>query len=132
MEISAIPGIKLRKKMYCQLRVSVMKPPTAGPIDGANVAVIPNIASPIGCLDLGSMVRMVEKLMGMSTPPVKPCAARHTIMVGRSCANPHNIEKIMNKAALKVMYTRRENTWESQPVRGIVTISAMRYAVEIQ
>ena len=54
-----------------------------GPIAGANVAEIANIASPIGCFAFGSSVMISVKAIGISTPPVKPCTARSTIICGR-------------------------------------------------
>ena len=58
-----------------------------GPIAGANVADIANMASPIGCFDLGSIVRVMVNASGISTPPKKPCIARSTIICCRSWAN---------------------------------------------
>ena len=43
-----------------------------GPIAGAKVAVRANSASPTGCFAGGSMVRMMVKAIGISTPPEKP------------------------------------------------------------
>ena len=71
-----------------------------GPIAGAKVAEIANIASPIGCFAFGSSVMMSVNASGISTPPVKPCTARSTIICGRSCASAHAAENTRNRKAL--------------------------------
>ena len=71
-----------------------------GPIAGAKVAEIANIASPIGCFAFGSSVMMSVKAIGISTPPVKPCTARSTIICGRSCAKAQAAENTRNRTAL--------------------------------
>ncbi len=51
-----------------------------GPIAGAKVAESANSARPIGCFERGSMVTMMVKAAGISTPPVKPWKARRMII----------------------------------------------------
>ena len=71
-----------------------------GPIAGAKVAEIANSARPIGCFAFGSNVMISVNAIGISTPPVKPCTARSTIICGRSCASAQAAEKARNRTAL--------------------------------
>ncbi|MGY4296716.1 hypothetical protein ACVWXN_004811 [Bradyrhizobium sp. i1.4.4] len=71
-----------------------------GPIAGAKVAEIANSASPIGCFAFGSSVMMSVNAIGISTPPVKPCTARNTIICDRSCASAQAAENTRNNVAL--------------------------------
>ena len=78
--------------------MSVSQPPMLGPIDGANIAVRPNIAKPIGCLAGGSICSTAVKPSGMSAPPKKPWPARKAIMLPRLHAEPHRTENTRNSA----------------------------------
>ncbi len=71
-----------------------------GPIAGAKVAEIANSARPTGCLAFGSRVMIRVKAIGISTPPVKPCTARSTIICGRFCASAQAADRIRNSTAL--------------------------------
>ncbi len=71
-----------------------------GPIAGAKVAVNAKSDNPVDCFDGGSVVSVIMKESGISTPPLKPCSARYTIIVGRSVAVAHSAEKPRNRAAL--------------------------------
>ena len=71
-----------------------------GPIAGANVADSANSARPTGCFARGSSVMMSVKAIGISTPPVKPCTARSTIICGRSCASAQAADRTRNRTAL--------------------------------
>ncbi len=71
-----------------------------GPIAGANVADNANSARPTGCFAFGSSVMISVNAIGISTPPVKPCTARSTIICGRSCANAQAIDRARNSTAL--------------------------------
>ena len=71
-----------------------------GPIAGAKVAEIANIARPIGCFAFGSSVMISVKAIGISTPPEKPCTARSTIICGRFCASAQAAENTMKREAL--------------------------------
>ena len=97
-----------------------------GPIAGAKVADKANMARPIGCLARGSMVMMMVKASGISTPPVKPWNARSTIISPRLCAKAQATEKSRNKAVLTSRNLRIENTRDSQPVSGMTMISGIR------
>ncbi len=97
-----------------------------GPIAGAKVAERANSASPIGCFGFGSSVMISVNAIGISTPPVNPCIARNTIICGRFCAKAQATESSRNRTALVSRYLRIENTWASQPLSGITTISATR------
>ncbi len=81
-----------------------------GPIAGAKVADRANIARPTGCLLRGSMVMMMVKAAGISTPPVKPWNARSTIISPRFCANAQATENARNKAVLTSRNLRIEKT----------------------
>ncbi len=74
------------------------QPPTVGPIDGAKVAVTPNIAMPIICCDSGRRVRTMTTAVGTRAPPVKPWPARNTIIWLRFVDSAQAIEKPMNKS----------------------------------
>jgi hypothetical protein len=78
----------------------VSQPPTVGPIDGANVAVSPNSAMPIGCCDFGRRVRTMTMAVGIRAPPVKPWPARNRIIWLRSVDSAQATEKPTNKSVL--------------------------------
>ena len=71
-----------------------------GPIAGANVADNANSARPTGCFAFGSSVMISVKAIGISTPPVKPCTARSTIICGKSWAKAQAIDSSRNSTAL--------------------------------
>jgi hypothetical protein len=73
-----------------------------GPSVGASVAVMPNSARPMGRLFNGSLRVTSVIAIGIITPPVKPCAARNTIMLSRLQAMPHKVLKIRNSATLVI------------------------------
>ena len=64
-----------------------------GPIAGAKVAERANMAIAMGCFALGSIVMMIVKAIGISTPPKKPWKARSTIIWPRLVAKAQAIEK---------------------------------------
>ena len=71
-----------------------------GPMAGANVADTANIARPTGCLSRGSMVSVMVKARGISTPPKKPCSARSTIICSRLPANAQATDMTRNITVL--------------------------------
>ena len=71
-----------------------------GPIAGAKVADSANSARPIGCFAFGSKVMISVKAIGISTPPVKPCSARSTIICERSWAKAQATDSAKNRIAL--------------------------------
>ncbi len=72
------------------------------------------------------VVEITVRLMGMSTPPVKPCPARKAIISPRLWDTPHRPEKSRKRRTLPTRYQRTEKTREAQAVSGIVMISPMR------
>ncbi|OIQ63475.1 hypothetical protein GALL_549850 [mine drainage metagenome] len=67
--------------------------------------------------------------MGIIEAPRRPCNARNTIMLWMFQDRPHSILARVKPAADAVKSQRVENTLVSQPDSGIMTISAIRYAV---
>ena len=88
-----------------------------------------NIAIPTACLLGGRCVRITVNDNGMSTPPVKPCNARNTIIMVSEWAWPQQTENTIKRTVFTSRYFRRENACASHAVSGITTISATRYAV---
>ena len=64
--------------------------------------------------------------VGISTPPVMPWPARHRIISVRLSRMAHRIEKPMNIIELIDRKRRRPKVRASQPVSGMMMISAIR------
>ena len=68
----------------------------------------------------------VVNTVGIIEPPRKPCSARNAIMLWMSQAQPHNRLVMVNPTAEAQNSQRVDMTRDSQPDRGITTISAIR------
>ena len=81
-----IPGITLTRNSQCQLRCSVIQPPSVGPIEGASVATMP-IATCCSMERLGpNSVKAAAIVVGIIAAPRKPWMQRKTIRLLRSHA----------------------------------------------
>src|SRR6516165_1242534 len=76
---TAIPGGTLIRNNQCHEKRSVMKPPTAGPRVGANIANKP--ATRVAWVRAGhwNIKKIAEKTSGIRAPPQKPCSTRAEI-----------------------------------------------------
>ncbi len=118
--------------MYSQPKFSVSQPPMVGPIEGAKVAVMANIAMPLGRWFGGSLVRIRVNAKGMSAPPASPCRARKTIMLSRFQAMEQSREAMTKIAEMVTANRRGDRIMVSQAASGMMMISATRYEVDIQ
>src|ERR1700722_777595 len=93
-----IPTGILMKKIQRQLKLSVIHPPSVGPIAGANTTAMPYTAKAMPRL-LGSKVSArIACSLGCSPPPPAPCKIRQIISVVRLGASPQRNELIVNSS----------------------------------
>ena len=71
-------------------------------------------------------MKEVAKTVGIIAPPMKPCMARKTIIIGRFVAVAQSSENSVKPAADAVNSTRVESSRDRNPESGIITISAIR------
>src|SRR5215469_8038855 len=126
---TSAPGGRLIRNSQCHEKRSVIKPPTAGPRVGASIANRP--ATRVARLrpSPSNIKKIAEKTSGIRAPPQKPCNTRAGI----------SDQKLFDAAQAKLATVkpqtqarkapRVDRTRVSQPVSGIATISAIRYAV---
>src|SRR4051794_38519713 len=106
-----------------------MKPPTAGPRVGASIANKP--ATKVARLrpSPSNIRKIAEKTNGIKAPPQKPCSTR----AGISDQKLFDAAQARLAAVKPQMQARKaprvDMTRVSQPVSGIATTSAIRYAV---
>ena len=96
------------------------------------MTVTPNKAMPIGCCRAGRRVATIVMAVGISAPPISPWPARPMIMVVRSVAIPHSIEKAVNITTAISSSVRKPSNRSSQALSGMMMISATRNDVAIQ
>src|SRR6185437_16138557 len=123
------PGTMLMKNSQCQLAVSVIHPPIVGPSVGASVDTRPRIAGTIARSLPVNSVKPVANTVGTIAPPTKPWIARNSVMDSIDHAIPHIRLASVNATALAVKSQRVDTAWEMNAANGIITISAIRYAV---
>ncbi|MCY1445120.1 hypothetical protein D9M71_616240 [compost metagenome] len=112
--------------MYSQPQFSVSQPPRVGPMEGAKVAVMANIAMPLARWCSGSLISVRVKASGISAPPVKPCKARNRIMLSRFQAIEHSSDDSRKPLDTHTARRRADSSCTSQAVSGIMMISATR------
>lgn len=97
-----------------------------GPAAWATLLDKANKAMPIAILLGGSSVMISWNDKGISTAPAAPWITRMMIITSRLGAQEQAMDATRNTNEPANITRRRENTWTSQAVRGIITISATR------
>jgi hypothetical protein len=93
-----MPTGMLMKKIQRQLKLSVIHPPSVGPMAGANTTAIPYTANAMPRF-LGSKVSArIACSLGCNPPPPAPCKMRKIISMVRLGAMPQRNELIVNSA----------------------------------
>src|SRR5471032_1442920 len=123
---------RLRKKHQRQLAFSVSQPPTTGPINGPSRTVRPNTDMPMAIWCRGKRVPMMVCAVGIIAPPANPWPMRPNTMPIKLLDMPQYIENRVNIIATPIRKRRRPNTRVSHAASGIMTISDIRYPVDIQ
>ena len=95
--IAMAPTGMLTKKIQCQLRCSVSRPPTSGPIASASAAVPAQIPIAIPRSFGGKVAAMIESVAGFISAAPAPCRTRAAISMFPESASPHQSE-----AAVKI------------------------------
>ena len=121
-----IPGTTLIRNSQCQDQVSVIQPPTTGPMVGASTAMMPAIVVAIGCSRSGNSRKTAEKTAGISVPPAKPCSTRKPTSVAKLPLNAQPIEASVKRLIAATNSQRNVSTRVSHPVSGMAMISAIR------
>ena len=88
---------------------SVMKPPTAGPVIGATMTIMPKIDMLIACLLGGLMSNMMVMVIGPMKAAEMPWTMRNTIIALRVGAAPQAAEETRNSST-EYMNRLREPT----------------------
>src|SRR4051794_28898840 len=65
-------GATLIRNSHCHDQVSLIQPPTTGPIVGASTAITPAIVVATECKRGGNNRNTAENTAGISMPPAKP------------------------------------------------------------
>src|SRR6266478_3361624 len=106
-----------------------MKPPTAGPRVGASIANKPATRVARVRPNPWNIRRSAEKTSGIRAPPQKPCSTRAEIR-DQKVWEPAQAKLAAVKPQMQARKAPRvDMTRVNQPVNGIATTSAIRYAV---
>ncbi len=89
---------RLMKKIQCQLKLSVIQPPSVGPMAGATTTAMPYRAKAWPRLATEKVSARMACSDGASPPPPMPCRMRAMIRNGSVGARPHSSEQIVNSA----------------------------------
>ena len=92
------PTGTLMKNTHRQEYVSVMKPPSVGPIAGASTTAIPYTAKAMPRFAGGKVSARMACSLGASPPPPSPCRTRKKISDARLGAMPQRNELMVNSA----------------------------------
>ena len=88
----SIPTGMLMKKIQCQLKLSVIQPPSVGPMAGATTTAMPYMAKACPRFSMGNESARIACSDGCNPPPPAPCRTRAKIKIGKLGAIPHKKE----------------------------------------
>lgn len=95
-----MPTGTLMKNTQRQEKLSVMNPPSVGPMAGARTTAIPYVANAIPRFCGGNVSARIACSLGARPPPPIPCKTRQKISVPNDGATPHRNELVVNSATL--------------------------------
>src|SRR5260370_34952014 len=93
-----IPTGTLMKKIQRQEKLSVIQPPSHGPIVGATTTAIPYTAKAIPRFSRENVSFKIACSLGCKPPPPAPCRMRNSTSTPRLGAKPHRNELTVNNA----------------------------------
>src|ERR1700723_3117333 len=132
MKMATTPTGTLMKKIQRHEKLSVIQPPSVGPMMGATTTPIPYTAIAMPCLLRGKLSTRMAWEIGCRPPPPAPCRTRKKMSRKRLGARPHRNE-LMVKMTTQPMNSRfRPNSMESQPVSGSTMAFEIKYEVRTQ
>ena len=120
------PGTTLIRNNHGHDQVSVIKPPTTGPIVGARTATAPPIVVAAACRRDGNSRKTAENTAGIRTPPENPCTTRNANNVAKSSLEAQPIEATVKRPTPPATSHRRLRTRVNSPVKGIAITSAIK------
>src|ERR1700736_3271509 len=88
----------LMKKIQRQVKLSVIQPPSVGPMAGAVTTAMPYTANAMPRLAGGKVSARMACSLGCKPPPPAPCRTRQMIRVARFGASPHKNELTVKRA----------------------------------
>ncbi|MNM63159.1 hypothetical protein D3C81_745180 [compost metagenome] len=124
-----MPTGMLIKKIQCQDRLSLIRPPKIGPKIGPTTVVIAQRPIACACFSLGKIRMSKVWLSGISGPPHRPCPIRKNTSMPNEFARPHKKEKIVKPIRPKIKTRTVPKRPASQPVKGTQIASATAYEV---
>ena len=87
--IATTPTGTLMKKIQCQLRCSVSRPPTSGPIASASAETPAQIPIAMPRSRGGKVAAMIESVAGFISAAPAPWTTRAAISISPESASPH-------------------------------------------
>src|SRR3954447_18824281 len=96
---------------------------------GAKVAIKPTTGATIFWRGPGKIKYAAANTVGTMPPPMKPCTARHRIMLLIDELKPHITLAAVKPAAETANNVRVPRARDKKPDRGIAITSATRYEV---
>ena len=125
-EAATSPGITLIKNSQGQDHVSVINPPTTGPIVGASTATTPATVVATACSRDGNSRNTAENTAGISTPPENPWTTRKASSTAKSPLNAQPMDASVNRLTPATNSQRSDRTRVNSPVKGIAITSAIK------
>src|SRR5579864_508135 len=91
-----IPTGMLMKKIQCQLKLSVIHPPSVGPTAGATTTAMPYSEKAMPRRSMEKVSARMACSEGCKPPPPAPCNTRQMMSIVRLVEIPHRKEEIVN------------------------------------
>ena len=105
--IATTPTGTLTKKIQFQLRCSVSRPPTSGPIASASAEVPAQIPIAVPRSLGGKVAAMIESVAGFISAAPAPCTTRAAISMSPEPASPHQSEARVKMTMPRMKISRR-------------------------
>ena len=121
--IATMPTGMLTKKIQCQLRCCVSRPPTSGPIARARAETPAQMPIAIPRSFGGKVAAMIERVAGFISAAPIPCTTRAAISMSPESASPHQSEAAVKTTIPITKISRRPYASASLPP---ISISAAK------
>ena len=121
-----MPTGTLIRNTQCQLMLSVMTPPSVGPMVGPMITTKPNRAKAWPRFSRGKLSTSMDCSLGARHPPPIPCRMRASTSMVRLGAKPHRKDAPVNSAMEMMKNRLRPITSAIQPDRGMTMAFATR------